>query len=276
MKALHLLKWNFFACSGRRAVASEPFFLNPSTPALCGYSFNEQRSIAMGMLAVRGPLKSVSFCPRQGHWMTLLNLCPLFLEILSRPRIQLFQRAESSESRLQQLCSVCWGRDPLVSFRKMKKARGKESIWSPCLCGCCLCPILLFRWPHESITHSYWGYNFCFDFPFLFSMQCFPLNSVADPNWRQCGGPVSFRVATAVCFELWPSRCYVAPLESSDGCNCWNCASQDTAVLYSCRTEKLFFSRASLVREGFQMSPLWCDQQLALRFWSVFVLCMWR
>lgn len=119
------ISWNgiFFACSGSRAMALEPFLLNPSTPVLCGYSFNEQRSIAMGMLAVHGLLKSVSFCPRQGHWMTLLNLCPLFLEILSRPWIQLFQRVESSESRLQQLCSVCWGGDPLVSFRKMKKGK---------------------------------------------------------------------------------------------------------------------------------------------------------
>lgn len=217
--------------------------------------------------------QSLSVQDRVTGWLYLI--CALYsLRSFQGPGYNCFR--EQSLQRVGFSNFVLSAEDPPVSFRKMKKARGKESIWSPCLCGCCLCPILLFRWPHESITHSYWGYNFCFDFPFLFSMQCFPLNSVADPNWRQHGGSVSFRVATAVCFELWPSRCYVAPLESSDGCNCWNCASQDTAVLYSCRTEKLFFSRASLVREGFQMSPLWCDQQLALRFWSVFVLCMWR
>lgn len=77
----------------------------------------------------------------------------------------------------------------------------------------CLCHTLLFRWPQESITDSYWGYIFCFDFPFLFSLQCSPLNPVTDPKWRQCSSPIYFSLATVVCFELWPSRCYVASLD---------------------------------------------------------------
>lgn len=62
-------------------MASEAFFKKPSTPMLCCYVFNEQGSIAVGISAVCGLLKWVSFCPGWGHWMTLLNLCPLFLEI---------------------------------------------------------------------------------------------------------------------------------------------------------------------------------------------------
>lgn len=210
----------FFACSGSRAMASEPFFLK----------IHQLPCSAVILLMNRGQLlwgywqsvvcwnQSLFAQDRVTAWLYLI--CALYsLRSFQGPGYNCFgewslQRVGFSNFVLSAEAEIL----PSHS-EKMKKARGKESIWSPCLCGCCLCPILLFRWPHESITHSYWGYNFCFDFPFLFSMQCFPLNSVTDPNWRQCGGPVSFCVATAVCFELWPSRCYVAPLDSSDSCN---------------------------------------------------------
>lgn len=165
MNTSYILKgWDFFACSGTRVVASEPFFKNH--PRLCSaiIPLMSRGQLLWGYWQ-SGPPKSVSFCPGQGHRMTWLSLCPFFLEILSRHQLPLFPRAESSESRPQQLCSVCWDGDPPVSFRKMRKAGGEECIWSPFLCCCCcLCRILLFRWPQGDITHPYWGYKFLFWF----------------------------------------------------------------------------------------------------------------
>lgn len=47
----------------------------------------------MGISTVCGMLKSFSFYPEMGHWMSLLNLWPLFLKDYFKEQTQLFPAA---------------------------------------------------------------------------------------------------------------------------------------------------------------------------------------
>ena len=78
--------------------ASEPLKRNKISHQLLHYcSFDEHRSIALGILTVCDMLKSFSFYPEMDHGMRLLNLWTLFLKMLSRNRCNCFQQQSSLE-----------------------------------------------------------------------------------------------------------------------------------------------------------------------------------
>lgn len=78
--------------------ASEPLKRNKiSHQLLHCCSFDEQRSIALGILTVCDMLKSFSFYPEMDHGMRLLNLWTLFLKTVSRNRCNCFQQQSSLE-----------------------------------------------------------------------------------------------------------------------------------------------------------------------------------
>ena len=78
--------------------ASEPLKRNKISHQLLHYcSFDEHRSIALGILTVCDMLKSFSFYPEMDHGMRLLNLWTLFLIMVSRNRCNCFQQQSSLE-----------------------------------------------------------------------------------------------------------------------------------------------------------------------------------
>lgn len=220
MNTSYILKgWDFFAYSGTRVVASEPFF--KSHPRLCSaiIPLMSRGQLLWGYWQL-GPPKSVSFAQdRVIGWLDLVcalyslrsfqgTSCHCFRE-RSLQRVDLSNFVLSAETEILPSHSEKW---------EKWEARNVSDLHS--FVVVVVCVEYCFSGGPKGTSHIPTEViNFCFDFPFLFSMQHFPLNSVTDPKWRQCSGPIFSCVATVVCFELWQSRCYLASVDECDGCN---------------------------------------------------------
>lgn len=123
-------------------------------------------------LAICGMLKSFSFYPEMGHWMSFLDLWPLSLKTISRNAFleTLFLEAEFSwGSEPPQLCRLLWG----CIFRLHSESA--KSRWEGIYLIFISLLLLFIRVAHcfsggpECKSHIFcWGCKFCFDFLLLF------------------------------------------------------------------------------------------------------------